>query len=344
MRVELFVLNYNGRTLLEECLPSLLAAAAVSRHACDVVVVDNSSTDDSVAWLRANYPQLRVDLRPNLGLASFNSVLAESQSPVALLLNNDIRLAADAIDPLVAPLEPASTTAARCFLTAPLCWLFDGQTHEGLKTAVTWRWGLVQATSLFPGHDRVSRLADRTASAGAVMAVDREKFLALGGFDELFLPGRLEDLDFCFRGYQHGFEAWYVPAAVAYHKGQATFGREFGAAGCDRLALRNTILFQWKNLRHPWHRARHAAGMLSRLAHDAARAPFLPLEVRWATARALVAAWRRWNARSRPGQPENSVASLDATNDWLPREREFFRDFSFRRMARPVRLAPGGSA
>ena len=114
-----------------------------------------------------------------------------------------------------------------------------------------------------------------TASAGAALAVDRRKFMALGGFDPLYLPGRLEDLDFAYRGYLSGYHARYVPASVVYHLGMASFAAAFGRAGCDHLALRNTLLFQWKNLRHPLHLGRQLLGLPLRLLADACRAPGL---------------------------------------------------------------------
>jgi len=315
MPIHVLVLNYNGRELLADCLPSVVQAAAASRHDCRVAVIDNASTDDSLAVLGNRFPSVRVIRRPNRGLCSFNPVLAELDGPVAVLLNNDIRLAPEAIDPLVAPLLESGTS---CFLTAPLCWRFDGQTYEGLKTAVRWRWGLVQATALFPGNEALRHQPGLTASAGAVVGVSLAKFLALGGFDPLYLPGRLEDLDFAFRGYQAGWHACYVPESVAWHVGQATFEREFGAVGCDALALRNTLLFQWKNLRHPLHLLRQAVGLPMRAALDVIRAPGITPDRRFAFVRALVSAAGRWKAAQR--SPFRGRLMLD-------RELGFFRRF-----------------
>ncbi len=330
MPIHLLVLNHNGRRLLEQCLPSVIDAAAASSYPCDVAVVDNDSRDDSVAWLARRFPQVRVIRQPNRGLCSFNDVVPGLEGPVAILLNNDIKLDRHCIDPLVAPLvSPHWESESSCFMTAPLCWLFDGETYEGFKTAVCWRWGLVRATARFPGHESTIRQPGLTASAGAVLAVDRRKFAALGGFDPLFLPGRLEDLDFAFRGYLAGYHARYVPAAVAYHRGMATFGPVFGPSGCDQLALRNTLLFQWKNLRHPAHRARQLTGLPLRLIFDLVRAPWVSRWRRWAFTRAFVGAFARWRRlRSTCRRAEGPVR----------REREFFQRFH------PSRLVSGGSA
>ena len=324
MTVHLLVLNYNGRHLLAECLRSVLEAARASRHCCRVAVIDNDSSDDSVAWLAGAFPQIDVIRRPNRGLCSFNDVVPRLEGPAAILLNNDIKLDRHSVDPLVAPLvEPQPEGRRACFMTAPHCRLFDGETYEGFKTAVLWRWGLVQATAQFAGHEATVGRPGLTASAGAAMAVDCRKFESLGGFDPVYLPGRLEDLDFAFRGYLAGYHARYVPAAVAWHRGAGTFGEVFGASGCEHLALRNTLLFQWKNLRHPLCLGRQLAGLPIRLAFDLARAPWRSPERRWAFARALVAAVGRLGQLRSP--------SYRATGT-INREGEFFRQFHPRRM------------
>ncbi len=321
MIVHLLVLNYNGRDLLAECLPSVVEAARCSRHDCRPAVIDNASTDGSVDWLAAHHPQVEVIRCPNRGLCSYNEVVASLSGRVAVLLNNDIKLHPRCIDRLVAPLEEPSP----CFLSAPLCWRFDGRTYEGFRTAIDWRWGLVQATALFSGYESGIRQPGPTASAGAVMAVDAARFCELGGFDPLYLPGRLEDLDLAYRAYQAGYHAEYVPGAVAYHRGMATFSAEFGPSGCDALALRNTLLFQWKNLRRPSHVARQLFGLGARLAADVLRAPWTPGERRFATVRALCGALRRvgqlWNPAFRSRGDRR-------------RERAFFAQFHPAEMVR----------
>ncbi len=328
MSVAIFILNFNGRPLLAQCLPTVLRAAAASRHACRVVVIDNDSRDDSRAWLAAEYPNVEIVCCPNDGLCSFNRVLADSVEPVAILLNNDIKLAAGAIDPLVAPLLVApSEGQPELLLTAPLCWRFDGRTYEGFRTAVRWRWGLVQATALYAGHEPSRLQPGLTASAGAALAVDRLKFLALDGFDRLYLPGRLEDLDLAFRGYLAGYRALYVPESVAFHRGEATFAATCGADGSTRLALRNTLLFQWKNLRDPWHIFRHLAALPIRLAYDACRAPWRPASARFMFWQAFLGAIRKLpESRALRRQTLPALTAQAA-------EREFFRRFAPLRMA-----------
>jgi GT2 family glycosyltransferase len=241
--VEQLVLNFNGRAWLEDCLPSLREAAVRSPVPCRVTVVDNGSTDGSCELIARRWPDVGLVREENLGLASFNRVLARLDAPVVILLNNDVKLEPDAIGPLLRPFEEHDDV----LFTAPQCWTFDGQTYEGMRTRVRTRFGLVQGMCRVPGHEDLVGIADLTAAAGPVLAVHRRRFLEIGGYDPIYFPGRIEDLDLGFRGWMAGYRGYYVPESVAYHRGFGTFESELGLARSDRLARRNTLIFVWKN-------------------------------------------------------------------------------------------------
>ena len=79
-------------------------------------------------------------------------------------------------------------------------------------------------------------------------AFDRKKFLALDGYDDLFLPGRLEDSDICFRAWRKGMKLYCQPKSVVYHKGAVAFNKKFNASGTLRINHKNSFLFVWKNI------------------------------------------------------------------------------------------------
>lgn len=306
------MLNYNGRALLEECLPSIVEAARRAPAACGVSVVDNDSTDDSRAWLDAEWPEVEVIHRSNRGLASFNDVLPLLDEPVVLLLNNDVKLDPDAVGPLLSAFENHDDA----LFSAPLCWTFDGETYEGMRTRVRSRFGLVQGMSRVPGHESVWDQADLTAAAGPVLAVDRRWFLEIGGYDPLYFPGRIEDLDLGFRAWMAGGRGYYVPESVAYHKGFGTFAPELGDARCDGLAIRNTLLFAWKNLKGT-RLAKHLGWLPIRLLGSLARG-------QTAFAKAFVEAL---------GRLENVLEARRAQHSgqagWVERQEAFFKRFEW---------------
>ncbi|MDR3636732.1 MAG: glycosyltransferase [Isosphaeraceae bacterium] len=311
-RTHILVLHYNGRDLLKECLPSVIEAAARSAVPCAVSVVDNGSTDGSLDELVESWPGVQVISESNQGLASFNAVLARLDERVVFLLNDDVKLDPDALGPLLKAFDAHDDA----LFSAPLCWSFDGREYEGMRTRVRTRFGLVQGMCRVPGHEDVLGQPDLTAAAGPVLAVDRRKFLALGGYDPLYFPGRIEDLDLGFRGWMAGWKGYYVPESVAYHRGFGSFGPAFGRAGCDRLAMRNTLLFAWKNLGGR-RLVTHLGWLAVRVAHALAtrRSAFLG---------ALVEALQRLR----------TVASLRRTRavgrgDWVARQEAFFEQFQW---------------
>ena len=311
-RTHILVLNYNGRALLAECLPSIVEAAAHASIACKVSVVDNDSTDDSIDYLKRSWPAIPVIREPNRGLASLNQVLARCDEPVVLLLNNDVKLDRDSIDPLVRSIE----NNPDALFSAPLCWDFEGTTYEGMKTWVKSRYGFPQGLCRIPGHERGIHEPGLTASAGPVLAVDRVRFLELGGYDPLYFPGRIEDLDLGFRAWMAGWKGYYVPESVAYHQGFGSFGKAFGQSGCDRLAARNTLLFVWKNLggQRLWS---HFAWLPIRLAHAVI---FGRPEFAIALREALTRIGEVRRARKARFLPRNV---------WLTRQEAFFEEFGW---------------
>jgi GT2 family glycosyltransferase len=309
-RTHILVLNYNGRDLLGECLPSLVEAARCAPVPCGVSVVDNDSTDDSLTYLAANWPSIEVIREPNRGLASFNAVLARRPEPVVFLLNNDVKLDPGAIGPMLAAIDEHPDA----LFSAPLCWTFDGREYEGMRTRVRTRFGMVQGLCRVPGHEEAAGRPDITASAGPVLAVDRAKFLALGGYDPIYFPGRIEDLDLGFRGWMAGWRGYYVPESVAYHRGFGAFGPAFGREGCDRLAARNTLLFAWKNLSGP-RLTGHLAWLPARLARAV-------LTGRLGFVRAFGEALARLG-RAIEARHNQAVG----TPGWTGRQETFFRQF-----------------
>jgi len=309
-RTHILVLNYNGRDLLAECLPSVVEAAARAPRHCSVEVVDNGSTDDSLALLAARWPEIVIHPEPNRGLASFNRVLGRLAGRFVLLMNNDVKLAPDSIGPLLQALD-ANPDA---LFAAPQCWTFDGRHYEGMRTRVRTRFGLVQGMSRVPGHEALVDRPDLTAAAGPVLAVDRAKFLAIGGYDPMYFPGRIEDLDLGFRGWMAGWKGYYAPESLAYHRGFGSFGPAFGPGGNDRLAQRNSVLFAWKNL--------GGARLATHLAWLPARCVHALLRRRGQFLVALVEAL----GRVREARTYRRAMAV-GRGDWTERQEAFFRRF-----------------
>lgn len=241
----IIVLNYNGAGLLRECLPSLIRACRKADLAAPVTVLDNLSTDSSEQFVQENHPEaVFVKAPKNLVLCSYNDYLTHISESVVILLNNDIRVDEDFIPPLVTKFQDDPKT----FLVAPRVMSFDGSRIDAARTKAKLRFGLFWTSGRYPGYEQEAMFPSETFSSG-FGAFSRKKFLELGGYDERFLPGIMEDADLCLRAKRAGFHLYYEPQSVVYHMGQASFKKAFGSEKIRILAHRNNFFFMWKNFK-----------------------------------------------------------------------------------------------
>ena len=238
--INIIILNYNGRDLLAECLPSIVVASHTSKYSCKVTVIDNVSTDDSVQFLRSNFPDVDiVRAKENLVLCSYNDVIQSLDDDIVILLNNDLKLDKNYVDPLVSVFSNQKDV----FFVASRGYSFDGVDYEGDRAIAKIRWGILNPETRFKGYERFIKKSGYTISAG-IAAFDRKKFIELGGYDDLYLPGRYEDVDLCFRGWK----GIYQPESIQFHMGCVSFKKNFKQKEIDNIVFRNSILFTIKNI------------------------------------------------------------------------------------------------
>lgn len=243
-RVSIYILNYNGRDLLPECLPSIQRAANHSVHYVEIIVIDNHSPDNSLQIMRDQFPAIEVKMaKENAFLCSFNEFVTSDNSDIVVLMNNDIKVEDDFLDPLVRELEKDDV-----FFASSYCLTFDKKHYEGGVSALIHRFGWWGTVSQNATELTAPKREIYTISIGASLAIKTSAFNELGGYDTLYLPGTLEDLDLCYRGWKRGWKGVYTPDSRIYHKGQASFKPRFGSSRIRKIATRNTMFFIWKNI------------------------------------------------------------------------------------------------
>ena len=240
----ILILNYNGRDLLGKYLPSFQESVRRSEYPCRLSVLDNCSTDDSVEILKKSFPDVGVIVaRENKVLYSYNEAVAGLNEDIVILMNNDIRVEPEFVNELIKPFLNSKDV----FFVTPKCLSLRDGSYEGSKTKATIRYGVFWSSAIYPGHEEQIESLGLTFQGG-FGAFDRKKFLELDGYDDLYLPGRLEDADLCFRAYKKGWKCLYQPKSVVYHEGGVSFHRRFGASKTLVINWRNTFLFMLKNL------------------------------------------------------------------------------------------------
>ncbi len=142
--VNIIILNYNGKNLLAECLPSIVEASHVSRYSCKVTVIDNVSIDESVKFVMVDFPDINViEAKENLVLCSYNEGLRSINEDIVILLNNDIKVSNNFIDPLVELFKDKDV-----FLVSPKSYFFDGK-YEGGRSYTFMKYGVFGTDNFF---------------------------------------------------------------------------------------------------------------------------------------------------------------------------------------------------
>ena len=241
--------NWNGKDLLEKYLPSIVTALAGNADN-EIVVVDNGSEDGSAEFVRSRFPQVTlVALERNLGFGGgSNAGFRAAKNEIVVLLNSDMRVAPDFLEPLLEGFDDPDVFAVSCqiFFSDP------GKLRE--ETGLTQGWW--QDGALRVRHrldDEVRDLFPCFYGGGGSCAFDREKFLELGGFDELLAPFYLEDTDLGYMAWKRGWKVLYQPRSIVYHEHRGTIGKRFREEQIQAVLKKNYLLFCWKNI-HEWHK------------------------------------------------------------------------------------------
>jgi len=249
-KVDIVVLNYNGMKILPQCLPSIVEAAKASPVPCSVIVLDNQSTDNSVDYIKNTFPSVIIKIaKSNRILFSYNDLIPQLKSEVIILLNNDIKVDAHFIAPLLEHYK-----ADNVFGVAPKSLEFDGNGYNGGKNKIVFSHGLIEAGQQFYGKEDMEREGYTYYCANS--SFDCRKFLELGGFDDIYYPSTWEDTDLCYKALKKGYVMIYEPASVIYHNEHFIISNEVQKKNpiFRRRSVnirRNSFLFTWINITDP---------------------------------------------------------------------------------------------
>ncbi|QSS96710.1 glycosyltransferase family 2 protein [Psychroflexus sp. ALD_RP9] len=214
------ILNWNGKNLLQRFLPSL---TKYSKEA-SIYVIDNASTDDSILFLKENYPEVNIiKNKHNFGFAGgYNEGLKLIKEDYLILLNNDVEVTKNWIPPLIKLLQTQAKVAAvqpkLKDLNKP-----DYFEYAGAAGGFIDQLGYPFCRGrLFNELEKDKGQYNDTIeifwASGACFAVKREIFMNLGGFDEDYFAHQ-EEIDLCWRFKNFGYKIMYTANSQVYHLG-----------------------------------------------------------------------------------------------------------------------------
>ena len=247
-KVIIVILNWNGRKYLEQFLPSVLSST-YSNY--EIVVADNGSTDDSVDFLRSNFQTVQIiDLGENYGFAKgYNEALKQLNADYFILLNSDVEVKKDWIEPIIDLMQSDSTIGV---CQPKILTYHDRSKFEYAGAAGGWldylgypfaRGRIFDICETDQGqYDSIEPVFWAT---GAAMFVRGKLYHDLNGLDEYFFAHQ-EEIDFCWRVQLAGYKIYACPASVVYHVGGGTLPK--GNATKVFLNFRNNLVMMAKNL------------------------------------------------------------------------------------------------
>jgi len=244
--VSIVIPNFNGRRHLEVCLSSI---QNLTYRNFETIVVDNASTDDSVDFIKTNYPRVKLLVNAvNLGFAGGCNVgMRSAKGAYVALLNNDVEVDPNWLNELVL----VAQSDPRIAICASKIMMFQNRRVFNSAGGEYDVYGSGHDRGLFEfDHGQFSRREEVFFACGGAMLVCRDVLQNTGLFDSrYFMYG--EDVDLCWRARLGGYKVVYVPSAVVYHK----YGGTMEPLKSQRLYLtsRNSLCsilknYSWKNL------------------------------------------------------------------------------------------------
>jgi GT2 family glycosyltransferase len=306
------IVSWNGRRWIDRCLRSV---AALDPPAAEVVLVDNGSTDDTVAHVRRAYPRVTiVALAENTGFAAGNNAGARAAaSPYLVFLNNDVEVDPSWLGELAAP---AARDASVGLVTSRIVYMDRPGVIDSAGD------GYLRCGGAFKRlHGQPAQAGDTPGdvfgACGAACLIRRGLFESLGGFDEDFFMV-YEDVDLSYRARLTGARCVYAPRAIVRHEGSGSIGHVsaqqvfYGQRNLEWAWIKNTPpRLLWRSL--PSHIAYDIAAAVA-YARRGHLGPWL---------RGKRAAAARWGRMLRKRREIQRAAVADPESLWALMERDW---------------------
>jgi GT2 family glycosyltransferase len=250
--VSIVLPNYNGKDLLAKNLPYILSAASRYSAETEVIVVDDASTDDSAEYVRKNFPDVRVlQLENNVGFADASDQgIRAATGHIVVLLNTDVRVSEDFIMPLVTHFAGEDV-----FAVTSMSYADDENTLKEVAKVPIFKRGYLKFVGSKDPQLRHAVTNGENQSpiysfyaVGGHSAIDKSKYLTLGGFDDLYYPFYSEDVDLCYRAWKRGWKTIFESRSIVYHSSTGSIHTGYLDTYRACIIKRNRFLFVWKNI------------------------------------------------------------------------------------------------
>jgi GT2 family glycosyltransferase len=248
-KIAIVILNWNGKHFLEEFLPVVVEQSSL--EGVKVIVADNASSDESVSYIKNNFPAVGINLLDrNYGFAEgYNRALNLIEAEYFILLNSDVRVTEGWLNPLLLTMESDNDVAA-CMPKIRAYHQPELFEYAGAAGGFIDKYGypfcqgrIFDCLEKDFGQYDLSR--EIFWATGACLMVRGPLFKIMGGFDSRFFA-HMEEIDLCWRLKNRGYKIMIAPESIVYHVGGGTLPQSNPRK--TYLNFRNNLFLLYRNL------------------------------------------------------------------------------------------------
>lgn len=216
LNISVVIPNYNGVHLFPETLPALYTSLENAGRPYEIIIVDDCSTDQSVEFLRNHFPDIILLINNiNLGFsATINKGIFAARNQLVLLLNSDVKLTETYFSEQFKYFERPDTFG----VMGKIIGWNDNIVQDGAKYPEMQGFKLKTSLNFLVKNPKSNEFIPSLYLSGANALVRKEILHLLGGFDELFSPFYIEDVDLSVRAWRCGYKCYFEPQSICRHK------------------------------------------------------------------------------------------------------------------------------
>ena len=249
IKTAVVILNWNGKKLIKEFLPSVISHTVSDD--CSVIIADNGSTDDSVDFMKTEYPEVPlIVLDRNYGFAEgYNKALERVDSEYVVLLNSDVETTNGWVTDLISFMDTNPDVAA----VQPKILSYNDRDkfeYAGAAGGFIDKYGYPFCrgrilNTVETDEGQYDKEIDVFWATGACMCVRLRDYQEAGGLDGRFFA-HMEEIDLCWRFNARGRRVMCIPSSIVYHVGGASLSKDNPKK--MYLNFRNNLLMLYKNV------------------------------------------------------------------------------------------------
>jgi len=258
--ISVVIPNYNGKDLLELNLPGIYASLKHANVEYEIIVTDDCSSDDSIEFLKTNYPDIKVvSTDTNLGFSgNSNHGIKNASKTLTCITNTDVNFDINYFKNALPHFNHENLFAVKGKIVN-----YEGDPDNITtinETCLTYiKRGIIRfKCDIEPDNNKINKdIGGQYVGLGCCFVANTHHLKAIGGFYEIFSPYYWEDSDIAITALEQGYSLIYEKDCIIHHNHGSTISKTQASSKRKRISNRNKILFTWLHLKGSMNWIKH---------------------------------------------------------------------------------------